>query len=101
MSYIDHFNADEILFVLVAVMDAGIGIGECYQGSMVQKSLDAAPVASRPGRFWAVRGKLAALSENEWSDLRRDFWPFVTKPAEAGAIDRSELCQQSLPGIGW
>jgi hypothetical protein len=77
VSYLDNFNADELWFLLIAIMEAGIGIGERYQGSMVQKFLDAAPVASHPSKYWAVRGKLAALSADEWAELRQDMLPIV------------------------
>jgi hypothetical protein len=100
VSYLDNFNAGEVQFLVVCIREAGIGIGEKYQGSMVQKFLDAPAVANRPSKFWAVSAKLAALSETEWAQLRQDFWPFVTQPAEDGATDRSELRQQSLPGMG-
>jgi len=101
MSYLDNFNAAEVQFLVVCIREAGIGIGEKYQGSMVQKFLDAAPIATRPGKFWAVRGKLAGLSESEWAELRQDFWRFVVWRRQDGDTDPPEDAQPSLPGIGW
>jgi hypothetical protein len=75
VSYPDEFSAVEICFLMVFFREAGIGIGEAYQGSMVQKYFDATPGAHRPGPFWATRYKLASLSADEWARLRWDMLP--------------------------
>jgi hypothetical protein len=89
VSYLDKFSAVEICFLIVSFREAGIGVGESYQGSMVQKYLDATPGAHRPGPFWATRYKLASLSADDWAQLRWDMLP-ITFPAHYRSEARAE-----------